>query len=199
MATGRVDLEGLSNLLPCDGTAVLVENYLSAAEADALLHGLTAKLAWEQDTITMYGKAHPVPRLTAWCRDVAYTYSGITHPPTPWPGELAALRQRLEDDLDVTYNCVLGNLYRHARDHVGWHADDEDLFGEQPVIASISLGGERRFAMRHLRDGSRITVPLRHGSLLVMAGTMQAHWHHCVPATKREVTMRLNLTFRSAR
>lgn len=196
---GRIDLEGLANLLPRDGIAALVEEYLGVAEADALLDALTGELAWEQRTVTMYGKTHPVPRLTAWCGEIAYTYSGITHPPAPWPAELAALRQRLEDDLGIAYNCVLGNLYRDGRDHLGWHADDEGLFGERPVIASISLGGERRFAMRHADDGSRVTVPLRHGSLLVMAGTMQAHWRHCVPATTREAAPRFNLTFRSAR
>lgn len=40
--------------------------WLGRAQADALLTTLTATLAWEQKTITMYGKTTPVPRLTCW-------------------------------------------------------------------------------------------------------------------------------------
>ncbi len=76
--SGRLDLDGLANLLPRDGIAVLVEAYLSAGEADALLDALTAKLVWEQRTITVYGGTCDVPRLTAWCGEMAYTCSGIT-------------------------------------------------------------------------------------------------------------------------
>ena len=74
--SGRLDLDGLANLLPRDGIAVLVEAYLSAGEADALLDALTAKLVWEQRTITVYGGTCDVPRLTAWCGEMAYANLG---------------------------------------------------------------------------------------------------------------------------
>jgi hypothetical protein len=38
------------------------------------------------------------------------------------------------------FNSCLLNLYRSGRDAIGWHSDDEALFGLRPVIASVSLG-----------------------------------------------------------
>ena len=55
---------------------------------------LVTSIAWEQPTVTVFGRQHPTPRLTAWYGDAAYTYSGITHPPAPFPAPLAAIRER---------------------------------------------------------------------------------------------------------
>jgi alkylated DNA repair dioxygenase AlkB len=116
----------------------------------------------------------------------------------PWTTPLAALRQRLEVALGVTFNSVLANLYRDGADSMGWHSDDEASLGPQPVIASLSLGATRRFVLRHRRrrDLQTLTLSLEHGSLLVMAGETQRHWHHAVPKTRQPVGARINLTFR---
>jgi alkylated DNA repair dioxygenase AlkB len=66
------------------------------------------------------------------------------------------------------------------------------------VIASLSLGATRRFHLKHRRSGERVTLDLRHGSCLIMAGATQHHWLHQVPKTAR-AGLRINLTFRSMR
>ena len=94
-------------------------------------------------------------------------------------------------------NSVLANLYRDGRDAMGWHSDDEPELGPRPVIASLSLGGTRRFVFRHRREPERkYELPLGHGSLLLMRGDTQADWKHALPRTARPVAPRINLTFR---
>ena len=77
---------------------------------------------------------------------------------------------------------------------MGWHADNEPEMGD--VIGSLSLGATRKFRIRHNESRETKTFPLGHGTLLIMAGTMQQFWQHEVPKTKRHVGERINLTFR---
>jgi len=191
------------NLLPSDGEAVLYEAWVPAGEADGLMKALVATLDWQQEHARFGAKIVPLPRLTAWYGDVGYSYSGVTHPPQPWPQPLADLRDRLPSPAGVTSglagwrpNSVLVNLYRDGQDSMGWHSDDEPVLGPLPTIWSISLGATRRFLFRHRQRPERIAVDLGHGSLLVMAGACQCCWQHSLPKTSRPVGARLNLTFR---
>jgi alkylated DNA repair dioxygenase AlkB len=69
-----------------------------------------------------------------------------------------------------------------------------------PVIASLSLGAERRFDLRRRDDHARVSsIVLGHGSLLVMAGATQRHWQHRVARSPRALDERINLTFRFTR
>ena len=81
---------------------------------------------------------------------------------------------------------------------MGLHADDEPELGARPVIASLSLGEERTFRLRHRlrRDIAPVKLPLPSGSLLVMAGDTQENWKHEVPKERRACGERINLTFR---
>jgi alkylated DNA repair dioxygenase AlkB len=79
---------------------------------------------------------------------------------------------------------------------MGCHADDEKELGSNPVIASLSLGDERMFKLHHKQRKQTLTINLGHGDLLVMAGTLQHHWLHSVPKTKKLKAPRINLTFR---
>jgi hypothetical protein len=40
------------------------------------------------------------------------------------------------------------NRYKGGNDYVGWHADDEKLYGPTPEIASLSLGCDRDFVLK---------------------------------------------------
>ncbi|MBN8618629.1 MAG: alpha-ketoglutarate-dependent dioxygenase AlkB, partial [Anaerolineae bacterium] len=95
------------------------------------------------------------------------------------------------------FNSVLLNLYRDGNDSVGWHSDDEPELGTNPVIASLTLGAARAFQFRHRTNRDlRVNLELTHGSLLIMAGATQHHWHHQVPKTRKPLPPRINLTFR---
>ncbi|GAB3536759.1 hypothetical protein GCM10027443_27860 [Pontibacter brevis] len=149
----------------------------------------------------MFGKQLPVPRLTAWYGDKGYTYSGLYNKPQPWVPVLQSLRERVQEVTGQEYNSVLLNFYRSGNDSMGWHADDEAELGKEPAIASLSFGGERRFSLKHRtrKDLKTVTIPLTHGSLLLMQGPTQYYWLHHIPKTKHPVQPRINLTFRNVK
>jgi len=74
-------------------------------------------------------------------------------------------------------------------DNVAWHADDETFVPRSP-IASLSLGEERRFKVRHNETKETRNFKPPSGSLLVMTETFQETYQHCVP--KREDTRHRN-------
>ena len=151
---------------------------------------------WRQESVTVFGKTWPVPRMTAWYGTEAYTYSGIRHEATELPAKLEAMRRELEGCTGARFNSVLANLYRTGRDSVAWHSDDEPELGVEPVIASVSLGARRTFVIRTRDKADRWKVDLGHGDLLVMRGRSQIDYQHAVPKTAAPVGPRVNLTFR---
>jgi alkylated DNA repair dioxygenase AlkB len=185
-------------VLPHDGSAVLHEAFLDPAEADAAFHQLRTRLPWESHDIVVFGRRHREPRLSTWHADdgISYTYSGLRRTALPFDPVLDDLRRRCAAAAGAPFNSVLVNLYRDGSDGVGWHADDEASNGREPVIASLSLGATRRFDLRHRGDGTRASVDLGSGSLLVMSGLSQHCWVHQVAKTRKPVGPRINLTFR---
>lgn len=162
-----------------------------------LLARLAGETDWRQETVTVFGKRHLQPRLTAWHGDRRYTYSGLALDPQPWTPLLLQVKAAVESASGHHFNSVLLNYYRDGRDSMGMHSDDERELGPNPVIASVSLGEERPFILRHKRTGETLRIVLPSGSLLVMAGATQHHWLHGINKSARKMGPRLNLTFRN--
>ncbi|WMW81593.1 alpha-ketoglutarate-dependent dioxygenase AlkB [Undibacterium cyanobacteriorum] len=174
-------------------------HFFAPDDADQLFKQLHEQLAWQQHHIRIAGIVRAQPRLSVWYGDpeAHYSYSGLSLTPLAWHPLLAQLRTRLESHLQVKFNSVLANLYRNQIDSMGWHADDEPELGPLPVIASLSFGTSREFLIRHNTiKTARHKIELGHGSLLVMAGTMQQHWQHAIAKKTKEMGPRINLTFR---
>jgi alkylated DNA repair dioxygenase AlkB len=153
---------------------------------------------WQHDKIFIYGQYRYQPRYTAWHgdSDAEYSYSGIHLEPKPWNPCLEFIRERIQHVANDRFNAVLLNWYRDGEDAMGWHSDNEKELGSKPTIASVSFGAERDF---HLRSNDRrwkLSIPLEHGSLLLMQGEMQQHWQHALPKRLRIKESRVNLTFR---
>jgi len=166
------------------------------ADHEQLFGELEQAIAWEQHDITLFGRTVPTPRLTAWIADAAYAYSGVVNQPRPWPRPLAALRDQLVAETGVGFNSCLANLYRDGSDSMGYHSDDEPELGPRPIIASVSLGARRSFAVRHRVTRQRWTWALGEGDLLVMSAESQSDYAHAVPKTAKPTGPRMNLTFR---
>ena len=187
-----------------NATLTLRRDFLAPEAADEAFAALREGTRWAQETLRIAGRETPVPRLTAWHGDpgARYAYSGVLHRPDPWTPPLAALRDAVQGAAGAPFNSVLLNLYRDGRDSVAWHSDDEPELGEEPVIASLSLGATRVFQLKP-RGGARqdrVELRLPHGSLLVMSGGCQRHWQHRVPKRpNQELGPRINLTFRYVR
>ena len=111
--------------------------------------------------------------------------------------KIAVIKKEVEAATGHRFNICLVNLYRDGQDSNGWHADNERGLGRNPVIASISLGQERFFHLRHNENKKwRYKFPLKNGSLLLMAGQTQHNYKHQIAKTKRQIQPRINLTFR---
>lgn len=192
----------LSQLPLTDAELLMDPAWLPPAPAADLMASLRDGLDWEVHRIRMFGRWVDSPRLSSWIgdEDASYVYSGARFEPRPWHPALAELRSELRTALGVDFNSVLANRYRDGRDAMGWHSDDEPELGLRPVIASISVGAVRCFALKHRRDAQqKLTLDLAHGSLLVMRGDTQANYRHALPRTTRPVADRINLTFRHIR
>lgn len=107
------------------------------------------------------------------------------------------VRKRVEKQAEGSFNSLLLNYYRDGKDSIGWHSDNERELGVNPVVPSISLGEERVFQIRHTKSKEKKEYILKHGSLLIMSGTMQHYWQHSVPKSNKVNGGRINLTFRN--
>ena len=156
-------------------------------------------IKWKQDSIKLYGKDIPLPRLTTWYGDKgkSYTYSGINSNPNEWNKGLLYIKKKIESISNVKFNSVLINWYRDGEDYLNWHADDEKELGKNPVIASVNFGETRDFIIRdNTNKLNKITIPLKHGTVLIMSCELQHFWQHSVPKRKKVKGSRFNLTFR---
>ena len=184
-----------------DADLLYIEDGLSPQDADAFYSALLVETNWREEEVMVWGKRHKQPRLVAWHGDpgATYTYSGSRMIPVPWTPTLLDLRSRVESVAQSSFNSVLLNLYRDERDSMGWHSDNEPELGPNPVIASVSLGESREFQLRHKRRKELPTAKLKlaHGSILVMRGTTQMFWEHCLKRESTKHSKRVNLTFRT--
>jgi alkylated DNA repair dioxygenase AlkB len=174
---------------------------IDLAKADQMLKRLIADIPWRQEHLRIAGKLRAIPRLQCWMGDSVseYGYSGVRLTPCPWHETVRTIHDRVADLSATTFNSVLINFYRDGQDSVAWHADDEAELGDTPVIASVSLGAERIFELKqkYQTPAKKYKLSLRHGSLLIMGGTMQQHWLHQLPKEKGLLEARINLTFRN--
>lgn len=182
-----------------NGEYIHIPNFYSKIEADFFLDKLLDSIEWKQESMNMYGRQIPFPRLTSWYGDneKPYSFSGITLQPHSWSKELLKIKIKIENKVKTEFNSVLLNRYRSGNDSISWHTDAEKELGKNPIIASVNFGAERKFQLKHIDTKERIDIILKHGSLLIMKGELQHFWKHQIPKTKKEVKERINLTFRT--
>lgn len=174
-------------------------NFLLETKANQLYQKLLRDLNWQQYPIRMFGKTMLQPRLIAWYGDqgIRYTYSQTTLVAEGWNDDLKQIQEELRQRFQLNFNSVLANLYRDGQDSMGWHSDNEKELGEQPIIASISLGVARTLQFRQKdHPKTKTSILLEPGSLLLMRGNTQEYWQHQIAKTKKVTTPRINLTFR---
>lgn len=194
-------LKNRSNLLSQDGICYYIPNFFSDKESLMLYdYVVNGDIQWRSDKIKMFGRTYEQPRKVAFYGDpgVQYAYSKIAMQALPWGEYLKDINQKVADTTGFNANTVLVNYYRTGKDHMSWHTDSESELGVNPTIVSLSVGAERRFILRHKSTGEKIELRLESGSLLVMQGSSQHHWQHCLPKMPRVSEDRVNLTFRNS-
>ena len=165
-----------------DGAWVdLVPSWLTGA--DELFAVVAELVAWDSPMVRMWDKQVQTPRLSGVLED------------DKRPRIVDDMRAALAARYDQAFLSVGANLYRDGRDSVAWHGDRVARTLPEAVIAIVSLGGARRFLLRPKGGGRSIRFDLTSGDLLVMGGSCQRTWEHCVPKVAH-AEPRMSLTFR---
>jgi alkylated DNA repair dioxygenase AlkB len=159
--------------------------------SDEVLEVLLGDIGWRADRRQMYEREVAVPRLLRW-------YGGGEVLPHP-------LLTEARTALDTYYGAELGEpfvsagmcLYRDGRDSVAWHGDrlGRGRSGST-MVAIVSFGSPRPLLLRPVAGGPSLRFPLGHGDLVVMGGTCQRTWEHCIPKTTKPVGPRVSVQFR---
>jgi alkylated DNA repair dioxygenase AlkB len=152
-------------------------------------------IPWRQNSITVFGKQHLEPRLTAWMGP-SYRYSNIQWETTPFHPAVSPLIQSLHEVVGIHFNSCLFNFYRNGKDSMGKHRDNEPEM-DTTCIASLSFGATRKIKFTHRLTNEKISISLAHGDLLLM-NHFQDNWMHEIPKVSK-CNPRLNLTFRNIR
>jgi alkylated DNA repair dioxygenase AlkB len=191
-------LENPLNIIHQDGIALYHEKVISDEQIKPLYDELLNEINWENERVVMFGKEIITKRKVAFYSDVsiAYTYSSKTKIGLPWKDPLIILKNIVESLTKQTYNACLLNLYHNGDEAMGWHSDNEKEIIANSTIASLSIGASRKFSFKHKVTKETISIQLENGSLLEMKGTIQSHWLHALPKSKKIMEPRINLTFR---
>jgi alkylated DNA repair dioxygenase AlkB len=154
---------------------------------------------WYRPTLKVYGKSVLQSRqIAAYANDpgLIVKYSGaLVQLHTEYPKVLSSIQRVVEQKLGVQFNHVMLNRYDTGDVYIGLHRDNL----ENRVIATVSLGVERTFIMRHRpakgNNGTR-QWKLGNGSMFVMQGDTQRFWKHEIPKELKIKEGRISLTFR---
>ncbi|WP_046727466.1 alpha-ketoglutarate-dependent dioxygenase AlkB [Streptomyces humi] len=159
--------------------------------ADELFERLAAEVPWHAERRKMYDSVVDVPRLLA--------FYGEGDPlPHPVLAEARdALSRHYADELGEPFTTAGLCHYRDGRDSVAWHGDRIGRGARaDTMVAILSVGAPRDLLLRPLRGGPSVRRPLGHGDLIVMGGSCQRTWEHCVPKTARAAGPRISVQFR---
>jgi alkylated DNA repair dioxygenase AlkB len=191
-------LENPLNIIHQDGIALYHEKVISDEQIKPLYDELLNEINWENERVVMFGKEIITKRKVAFYSDesIVYTYAGKTKIGLPWKDPLIILKNIVESLTKQTYNACLLNLYHNGDEAMGWHSDNEKEIIANSTIASLSIGASRKFSFKHKVTKETISIQLENGSLLEMKGTIQSHWLHALPKSKKITEPRINLTFR---
>jgi alkylated DNA repair dioxygenase AlkB len=170
-------------------------HFLNEQEADSWFERLQIGVPFRPEVITLCGKRFLLKRQTAQYGN-HYAYNPTGQDPHPWSPLLADLRTLVEQITGFQFDSALCNLYPDGDAYIGWHSDS----GHPKMIASLSVGARReiRFAaFGSTRAVHRMKLP--HGSLLLIPQSVNDHFKHMVPRSKKISRPRINVTFRNLR
>src|SRR5690606_3572482 len=147
----EAELKVPENLLPYDGITLYYGPVIGYAKATEQFEVLLRDIEWKNDEAKIFGKHFITKRKAAWYGDrpFEYTYSKTTKRALPWTPELLDIKTTVEKLSATTFNSCLLNLYHSGDEGMSWHSDDEKILGKDTTIASVSLGTERKFSLKH--------------------------------------------------
>jgi alkylated DNA repair dioxygenase AlkB len=152
-----------------------------------------------------------------------YWYAGKENAAHPFTDELREIKRSIEaalalqfpaevaaDPLRFTFNSCLVNSYSDGTQYIGMHSDSEKSLVKGSAIASVSLGAARWFdiepkpcavdkgLVREYDPDRTSAIRMEHGSMMIMAKSMQDYYKHGVRKEAKVKEQRINLTFRQS-
>jgi alkylated DNA repair dioxygenase AlkB len=159
---------------------------------EALFDELMTDIPWRAERRQMYDRTLDVPRLVSFHDLLTEAGPHVA---------LKQLRRRLNDiyagELGEPFTTAGLCLYRDGDDSVAWHGDTIGRSrNEDTMVAILSLGSTRTFALRPRGGGASLRIKHGHGDLLVMGGSCQRTWEHSIPKTSKPTGPRISIQFR---
>ncbi|QJS99570.1 alpha-ketoglutarate-dependent dioxygenase AlkB [Streptomyces asoensis] len=159
--------------------------------SDALFEQLASEVPWRAERRKMYDNVIDVPRL------LAFYGAGEELPHPVLTQARRALSAHYAEELGEPFVTAGLCHYRDGRDSVAWHGDRIGRGArEDTMVAILSVGSPRDLLLRPARGGETVRRPLGHGDLIVMGGSCQRTWEHCVPKSARAAGPRISVQFR---
>ncbi|MEU1187286.1 alpha-ketoglutarate-dependent dioxygenase AlkB [Streptomyces sp. NPDC005859] len=159
--------------------------------SDTLFEELATEVPWRAERRKMYDNVIDVPRL------LAFYGAGEELPHPVLKQARRALSARYAEELGEPFVTAGLCHYRDGRDSVAWHGDRVGRGArEDTMVAILSVGSPRDLLLRPVGGGETVRRPLGHGDLIVMGGSCQRTWEHCVPKSARAAGPRISVQFR---
>jgi alkylated DNA repair dioxygenase AlkB len=139
----------------------------------------------------MFDRVVDVPRLAAFYGE------GEPLPDPALASMVRTLSAHYRPELGEPFRTAGLCLYRDGCDSVAWHGD---TIGRSrtvdTMVAIVSLGTPRRFLLRPRGGGRSHHLEVGRGDLLVMGGSCQRTWEHCVPKQAKAKGPRISVQLR---
>jgi dsRNA-specific ribonuclease/alkylated DNA repair dioxygenase AlkB len=190
----------------------LYKNFLSESEVDNLIKDIEKNVNFGYSYFYIRGRPGRGDVQYGWIADDSswtYAFSKFhVNPlvPQKWSKELLKVKGTIENLLGVKFNAVLVNKYTGS-DTLSYHHDSDPWLGDSFVVASVSMGQERKLSLRKKEDAKKKVseykqeqIEMPSGSLLVMHQNVQENCEHGVldkPGRGKTFGIRYNLTFRN--
>lgn len=178
------------------------KQFISPDQQLQLFNNLYYWESWAQQnkrhTIWMVGSKH--------CT-CPYSYGSWMVQPQVFPDWLRLLANDITTRLslpDGYLNSCNINYYPDGKATLGWHSDDEPLFGthgQDVFIFSLSVGASRDFSIgtKEMIPKYLANVYLKSGDAMTMEGRFQEYYKHKVEIGMLDSEPRFNLTWRHLR
>ena len=174
-------------------------NFLYQEEADYLYKRLNEEIPWTQVKYYKPERGYVITPRETWCAgihnrlDLKNFYLEYNEIPE-W---LLPLKELVEVESKQKFNFLLFAKYRDENDSITFHSDNEKFLGDSPIIASITVGQERPFILKH-KDSKQIQeFNLSHGDLFIMKNDCQKNYLHSVPKQRTPLKTKISITFRN--
>ena len=152
----------------------------------ALFDTLLSTIHFRSESRVMYERKVEVPRLYA-----------VLDQDGPKPAVVSGMQQALSLRYGEEFARVSLGYYRDGQDSVAFHGDYIARRLPQALVATVSVGGARRFLMRPTGGGRSLSFSLGHGDLIVMGGSCQRTWQHAIPKSRAPgIEPRIAIMFR---